>query len=203
MRSTPIHGQPITDVVGPKDDHFSRVRLWPRFFDGTHPPSLVLLYPRSEEHTSELQSQSNLVCRLLLEKKNYRRRGRALRAMASCKPRSCDRPTAGSCRMTSPLEQKKIRITGPSVVTANRTWDGIVIYRTSRQDWSADLSDAAIVRTSDDARALLAESVADDVGAIGAYIAPVEGRDSGAIKPGNLREHIRLQGVTIELPVPA
>src|SRR2546430_11821695 len=26
-------------------------------------------YPRSEEHTSELQSQSNLVCRLLLEKK--------------------------------------------------------------------------------------------------------------------------------------
>src|SRR5256886_221923 len=26
---------------------------------------------RSEEHTSELQSQSNLVCRLLLEKKNY------------------------------------------------------------------------------------------------------------------------------------
>src|SRR2546430_13571169 len=26
---------------------------------------------RSEEHTSELQSQSNLVCRLLLEKKNH------------------------------------------------------------------------------------------------------------------------------------
>src|SRR5688572_31617975 len=26
--------------------------------------------PRSEEHTSELQSQSNIVCRLLLEKKN-------------------------------------------------------------------------------------------------------------------------------------
>src|SRR2546430_7616198 len=32
---------------------------------------LVLgLFTRSEEHTSELQSQSNLVCRLLLEKKN-------------------------------------------------------------------------------------------------------------------------------------
>src|SRR2546427_9169711 len=28
-----------------------------------------LRHPRSEEHTSELQSQSNLVCRLLLEKK--------------------------------------------------------------------------------------------------------------------------------------
>src|SRR2546430_10276842 len=29
---------------------------------------------RSEEHTSELQSQSNLVCRLLLEKKNMNTR---------------------------------------------------------------------------------------------------------------------------------
>jgi uncharacterized protein DUF2849 len=105
--------------------------------------------------------------------------------------------------MTSPLEQKKIKIAGPSVVTANRTWDGVVIYRTARQDWSAKLSDAAIVRTSEEARALLSEAVADDVGAIGAYIAPVEIKDSGKIKPGNLREQIRLQGITIELPVPA
>src|SRR2546430_17648469 len=30
---------------------------------------IVKLVSRSEEHTSELQSQSNLVCRLLLEKK--------------------------------------------------------------------------------------------------------------------------------------
>src|SRR2546430_10403585 len=29
----------------------------------------ILVNKRSEEHTSELQSQSNLVCRLLLEKK--------------------------------------------------------------------------------------------------------------------------------------
>src|SRR2546430_17195578 len=29
------------------------------------------LHARSEEHTSELQSQSNLVCRLLLEKKKH------------------------------------------------------------------------------------------------------------------------------------
>src|SRR2546430_15620930 len=34
---------------------------------GTYSAVVVLL--RSEEHTSELQSQSNLVCRLLLEKK--------------------------------------------------------------------------------------------------------------------------------------
>src|SRR2546430_5577723 len=31
--------------------------------------------PRSEEHTSELQSQSNLVCRLLLEKKKEHNKG--------------------------------------------------------------------------------------------------------------------------------
>src|SRR2546427_3204344 len=31
-------------------------------------------HERSEEHTSELQSQSNLVCRLLLEKKKNRKK---------------------------------------------------------------------------------------------------------------------------------
>src|SRR5215475_12306467 len=36
-----------------------------------HPPHLA----RSEEHTSELQSRENLVCRLLLEKKKHEQRG--------------------------------------------------------------------------------------------------------------------------------
>src|SRR2546427_945496 len=36
---------------------------------GALPLQLQALAFRSEEHTSELQSQSNLVCRLLLEKK--------------------------------------------------------------------------------------------------------------------------------------
>src|SRR5256885_3795871 len=34
--------------------------------------NIVPYYPRSEEHTSELQSPCNLVCRLLLEKKKNR-----------------------------------------------------------------------------------------------------------------------------------
>src|SRR5688572_31613338 len=42
--------------------------------------SELLPYHRSEEHTSELQSQSNLVCRLLLEKKKTE----ILTASASC-----------------------------------------------------------------------------------------------------------------------
>src|SRR2546430_6648383 len=46
---------------------------------------------RSEEHTSELQSQSNLVCRLLLEKKKQTRDDAVRKTTAqyaSCTPRS-------------------------------------------------------------------------------------------------------------------
>src|SRR2546430_9123181 len=56
-------------------------RSWPSLFSPRMATKRVLLCTRresyamlstsrSEEHTSELQSQSNLVCRLLLEKKN-------------------------------------------------------------------------------------------------------------------------------------
>src|SRR2546430_9891456 len=47
---------------------------------------------RSEEHTSELQSQSNLVCRLLLEKKKKTRD-----ASSAC--RAARRPTRSSIRL--------------------------------------------------------------------------------------------------------
>src|SRR2546430_8413456 len=39
--------------------------------NASFPDVEFVLQGRSEEHTSELQSQSNLVCRLLLEKKNH------------------------------------------------------------------------------------------------------------------------------------
>src|SRR5690242_21629670 len=39
----------------------------------TSGPALSMVTERSEEHTSELQSHVNLVCRLLLEKKNNTR----------------------------------------------------------------------------------------------------------------------------------
>src|SRR5205085_5613289 len=44
---------------------------------------------RSEEHTSELQSQSNLVCRLLLEKKN-RLRAKGKIRLGGQRPRAVD-----------------------------------------------------------------------------------------------------------------
>ena len=102
--------------------------------------------------------------------------------------------------MTSPLQQK-IRVTGPSVVTANRTDDGAVVWRTARGGWSIELSQAAIVSNEKDARALWAEAIADDVGAVGSYIAPVVIDADGHVAPGNLRESIRLRGVTIALPL--
>src|SRR2546427_7445768 len=48
---------------------------------------------RSEEHTSELQSQSNLVCRLLLEKKKKKKKHAKPRDRAH-KPRSVYAPGA-------------------------------------------------------------------------------------------------------------
>src|SRR5436309_7960031 len=40
----------------------------------TKTPSIKLPTQRSEEHTSELQSRENLVCRLLLEKKKKKKK---------------------------------------------------------------------------------------------------------------------------------
>src|SRR5688572_32116700 len=49
--------------------------IWPFAYDPTNSTvsltSDLMTFVRSEEHTSELQSQSNLVCRLLLEKKKH------------------------------------------------------------------------------------------------------------------------------------
>src|SRR3989475_5972951 len=46
---------------------------WPAFNTVRGPAQLAAM-ARSEEHTSELQSQSNLVCRLLLEKKKKKKK---------------------------------------------------------------------------------------------------------------------------------
>src|SRR5260370_25491785 len=66
-------------------------RLRPAGLDGLHgsPPTKPV---RSEEHTSELQSHLNLVCRLLLEKKNadHRRQTRQAQRGNSAQHRLSD-----------------------------------------------------------------------------------------------------------------
>src|SRR2546430_10069022 len=47
-------------------------RSWSRLYGRRRARMYCHTSARSEEHTSELQSQSNLVCRLLLEKKKNR-----------------------------------------------------------------------------------------------------------------------------------
>src|SRR5438034_7084387 len=61
------------------------------------PLGLTATQNRSEEHTSELQSHSDLVCRLLLEKKNVAGRNRTWTAK---KRESVRAPSVSPPRMT-------------------------------------------------------------------------------------------------------
>jgi hypothetical protein len=101
--------------------------------------------------------------------------------------------------MTSPLQQK-IKVTGPVVVTANRVGDGAVIYRSADGLWTTDLGRAAVATDATVAGKLIADAIADDLRAVGPYIAPVKIARGGQVQPGNLREIIRHSGPTIDLP---
>jgi hypothetical protein len=57
-----------------------------------------------------------------------------------------------------------------------------------------------VVSTVPVACALLAAAAADDIAAVGPYIAPVERLPDGGVQPANLRERIRLGGPTVGLP---
>src|SRR5438132_10446012 len=60
------HAEKVLELLGGKG--FAQPHPHPMF---PNPPGLIGKHRmRSEEHTSELQSHSDLVCRLLLEKKN-------------------------------------------------------------------------------------------------------------------------------------
>jgi Protein of unknown function (DUF2849) len=102
--------------------------------------------------------------------------------------------------MTSPLE-RKLKIAGPVVITANRLDDGAVVYRTADGRWTTKLDQAAIATAAPAAAELLKAAQGEGLIAVGPYVAPVE-RQGGSVRPANLRETIRLNGPTIELPVP-
>src|SRR2546430_7047701 len=55
----------LAQLVGAQDERLAE-------FTRSATPGQLGTYNRSEEHTSELQSQANLLCRLLLEKKRHK-----------------------------------------------------------------------------------------------------------------------------------
>src|SRR5688500_18233623 len=63
--------RPPDDSAAFKNSAYSQSRAAPIPRFGSFCSERVLRVPRSEEHTSELQSPCNLVCRLLLEKKKH------------------------------------------------------------------------------------------------------------------------------------
>src|SRR5688572_31584590 len=66
--------------IGRQSDDAHRLAVTPDLSSRDHSTHLIdqmsgmVTGRRSEEHTSELQSQSNLVCRLLLEKKKKKKK---------------------------------------------------------------------------------------------------------------------------------
>src|SRR2546430_10988443 len=68
-RRRPLHGA-YRRPPPSADWQFGAPRLLPSLWPRQCSISLSCPVTRSEEHTSELQSQSNLVCRLLLENKH-------------------------------------------------------------------------------------------------------------------------------------
>ena len=103
--------------------------------------------------------------------------------------------------MTSPLEQK-IKVTGPVVITANRVVDGAVVYRRADGGWTTQLDGAAIATNATGAKELMTAAVADDLGAVGPYVAPVKLSPGGHVGRATCANSIRLGGPTIDLPVP-
>src|SRR2546430_5325214 len=68
VKRSALVGKPAAELFALIND----IESYPQFLPWcTHARVQSRSQQRSEEHTSELQSQSNLVCRLLLEKKKY------------------------------------------------------------------------------------------------------------------------------------
>lgn len=98
--------------------------------------------------------------------------------------------------MTSPL-QRKLKISGPTVVTANRLSDGAVVWLSRAGQWADRLAEAEVVETSEDALRLLDRAHGDEGAAVGAYPAPVRFTAQGLPEPANLRERIRAAGPSV------
>src|SRR5256886_3293173 len=88
---------------------------------------------RSEEHTSELQSQSNLVCRLLLEKKN-RKEAKMGKVMRHTLGASLNiRHNLSSSKLPKPLQLKLLTTYIPKTIAFTLAYSTSQRLRTTRE----------------------------------------------------------------------
>src|SRR5215510_5817313 len=99
--------RPPRSTLFPYTTLFRSAPPCPRCKVSPAPPSIVRQTRRSEEHTSELQSRGQLVCRLLLEKKKESRQPRH-RATRSCE-RTGHRRGARASRVADGPAQSVLR----------------------------------------------------------------------------------------------
>lgn len=81
----------------------------------------------------------------------------------------------------------------PSVITANRLTDGVVVYLAPGGDWSEDIEAARRGETDEEVKALETEaetSVRERI-VVGVYPMPIALKDDGAVDPISVRERIR------------
>lgn len=80
----------------------------------------------------------------------------------------------------------------PSVITANRLTDGIVVYLASDGEWTERIADARLADTDEEIKALEAEAekAVQERLVISVYPMPVA-LEGGAVDPLSVRERIR------------
>src|SRR2546430_3145690 len=86
------------------------------------------IQPRSEEHTSELQSQSNLVCRLLLEKKKNNQLQDTLRL-----PHVCISPYPTSAKDSHIAQGREVELLETRVIYLHEDYK---LNKSHRYTWS-------------------------------------------------------------------
>jgi hypothetical protein len=83
-------------------------------------------------------------------------------------------------------------VSAPSVITANRLTDGIVVYLASDGAWTEQIADARVADTEEEIKALEAEAekAVQERLVISVYPMPVALKD-GEVDPLSVRERIR------------
>lgn len=81
----------------------------------------------------------------------------------------------------------------PSVITANRLTDGVVVYLAPGGEWPEDIAEASRGETEEEIKALEAEAeiaVRERI-VVGVYPMPIALNDDGTVDPISVRERIR------------